>query len=190
VTVNSEMVGLWCRYRSRVTRHRVELPGERDPRELLVAGRGLRLAGWFFDVIAFALVSVVLLLAISSPGPRFVVLEILAAVDAIVLVVWLGGNVGNLIVGTQAVMADGATRPRWGPATLRWAVIYVPYVVAGFASAWWFAALWSIVVYGPILFTPLRQGLHDRAARVLVVKSRSLPEHWGLANAFFRRLQG
>jgi hypothetical protein len=43
-------------------------------------------------------------------------------------------------------------------------------------------------VFGPIFFTRLRQGLHDRVAGVLVIKSRYVPERWALANAFFRRV--
>jgi hypothetical protein len=159
-----------------------------DPRELAVAGRGLRLAGWFVDVVVFALISAVLLALVSSAWPRFVVLQVLYAVDAIALVVWFGGNVGNLVVGTQVVQADDATRPTVGQATVRWAVIAVPVYVAGIAGAWWFGGVWGIVVYGPILFTRLHQGLHDRAARVLVITSRYLPERWAFANAFFRRV--
>ena len=41
----------------------------------------------------------------------------------------------------------------------------------------------------PILFTQLRQGLHDRAAAVVVITSRQLPEGWTFTNAVFGRMR-
>jgi uncharacterized RDD family membrane protein YckC len=37
----------------------------------------------------------------------------------------------------------------------------------------------------PVLFTPLRQSLHDRAAGVIVVNHDLEPERWGRARRFF-----
>ncbi len=156
------------------------------PRELLVASRGLRFAGWLVDSLVVGLLGLAPLLVGITGWPRFLLFEVLAAVDAIVLVAWLGGNVGNLVVGTQVVVADDARRTSAGRAAIRWAVLRVPLYLGALLGAWWFAGIWWIVVYGPILFTPLRQGLHDRAAGVVVVNSRFGPERWSFANVFRR----
>jgi hypothetical protein len=150
--------------------------------ELLVAGCGLRLAGWLLDTLVLGVLGLALRLVGMTGWPRAVAFEVLFAIDAIVLVTRCGGNVGNLIVRTQVVVMDDASRPHLGRAAIRWAVIQVPILVAAIFGAWWFAPLWWIPVYGPILFTPLRQGLHDRAAGVVVVARREVGERWSLAN--------
>ena len=61
--------------------------------------------------------------------------------------------------------------------------------LAALVGAVWLIAVWWIVVYGPILFTQLRQGLHDRAAAVVVITSRQLPEGWTFTNAVFGRMR-
>ena len=84
-------------------------------------------------------------------------------------------------------MADDARRTSAGRAAIRWAVLRVPLSLGALVGVWWFAGIWWIVVYGPILFTPLRQGLHDRAAGVVVINSRFGPERWSFANVFQAR---
>ena len=158
----------------------------RGPSERLVASRGLRLVGWLVDSLVVGLLGLAPLLVGITGWPRFLIFEVLGAVDGIVLVAWLGGNVGNLVVGTQVVVADDAHRAGAGRAAIRWAVIRVPLYVAGLFGAWWFTLIWWVVVYGPILFTPLRQGLHDRAAGVVVINSRHGQERLSFANVFRR----
>jgi hypothetical protein len=159
---------------------------EEERVELLVAGRGLRFAGWLVDTLVVGLLGLAPLLVGITGWPRFLTFEVLAAVDAIVLVAWLGGNVGNLVVGTGGGGGEDARRCGVGRAAIRWAVLRIPLYVAGALGAWWFTGIWWIVVYGPILFTPLRQGLHDRAAGVVVINCRYGPERWSFATVFRR----
>lgn len=160
-----------------------------DRRELVVAGRGLRFVGWLVDTLVVGLFGLALRLAGITGWPRFVAFEVLVLLDAIVLVAWLGGNLGNLVVGTQVVVAENARRTGAGRAAVRWSVIRVPMYLAALVGTVWLVAVWWIVVYGPILFTQLRQGLHDRAAGVVVITSRQLPEGWTFTIAVLGRMR-
>ena len=159
------------------------------PREVVVAGRGLRFVGWLVDTLVVGLFGLVLRFVGVTGWPRFLAFEAVVLVDAVVLVAWLGGNVGNLVVGTQVVAAEDARRTGAGRAAIRWSVIRLPMYLAALVGAVWLIAVWWIVVYGPILFTQLRQGLHDRAAAVVVITSRQLPEGWTFTNAVFGRMR-
>jgi uncharacterized RDD family membrane protein YckC len=87
---------------------------------------------------------------------------------------------------TPFAVLDDAARPGFARATIRWLVIRIPAWIAIALGAWWVGGIWLVVVYGPILFTPLRQGLHDRAAGVVVVMRREVGERWTLANLAHR----
>jgi hypothetical protein len=150
-------------------------------REFVVAGRGLRFVGWLLDSLVIGLLALAMRLAGVTGWPRGLTVEALVALDAVALIAWLGGNVGNLLVGTHVVVVDDGTRPGVARATIRWLVIRIPGWIAIALGAWWVGGIWLVVVYGPILFTPLRQGLHDRAAGVVVVASRDVSERWSLA---------
>ena len=76
------------------------------PREVVVAGRGVRFVGWLVDTLVVGLFGLVLRFVGVTGWPRFLAFEAVVLVDAVVLVAWLGGNVGNLVVGTQVVVAE------------------------------------------------------------------------------------
>jgi hypothetical protein len=160
--------------------------GDDHLRELVVAGPGVRFAGWLVDSLVIGLLALAIRLVGVTGWPRALAVEALVALDAVALVVWAGGNVGNLVVGTQIVVLDDAARPGFARATIRWLVIRIPAWIAIALGAWWVGGIWLVVVYGPILFTPLRQGLHDRAAGVVVVMRREVGERWTLANLAHR----
>jgi hypothetical protein len=158
-----------------------------------LAGLGPRLAGWFVDLVLGGLVSVVLLAVDLAPWSRALVLGVLLTANAVVLVAWRGGNVGNLVVGIEVVAAgpdsdpDAGARLGLARATVRWAVVAVPIVAAGAAGWWWLAALWVLAVFGPVAFTRRHQGVHDLAAGALVVQRRPVTEGWR-ATALLRRV--
>ena len=133
------------------------------PRELVVARRGRRLGGWFLDALVFFACSIVLDVAGVSVWPRYLTLQVLETLNAVVLVAVAGGNLGNLAVGTRVVVAGDGSRPGYGRTSIRWIVIAVPLDAFGLAGLPRAAWLCGVVVYGPILFTTLRQGLHDLA---------------------------
>lgn len=70
-----------------------------------------------------------------------------------------GQTLGKMAVGIRVVRQHDGAIPGWGPSFVRW---FVPVL----ASIVPFGAM---VVYLWMLWDPRRQGLHDRAARTLVV---------------------
>ena len=152
-----------------------------------IAGLGPRLAGWFVDIVVAALVSLVLLALDLDAWPRGVTLGVLLTLNAVVLIAWKGGNLGNLALGTRVIGADDGARTGTGRATVRWIVVAVPIVAAGFAGWWWFAAVWTLAVFGPVAFTRRHQGLHDLVAGVVVVQRRHASDDWTVG-ALLRRV--
>ena len=75
----------------------------------------------------------------------------------------LGRTVGKLATGTRVVRADGGEAVGWTAATMR---ALVPLVFGAVPQV---GMVLGFVVYALASFSPLRQGLHDRAAGTLVV---------------------
>jgi uncharacterized RDD family membrane protein YckC len=155
-----------------------------DPRTVLVAGFGLRLAGWLVDNLVFWIAAVVLRIALS-PGAAFWGGQVLACAYCVLLVGLTGKTLGNRAVGTRVVVADDATRPGLRRGALRWGVVFVPAFAAFLVTGFWLLVPWEIAVYLPVLFTRLHQGVHDLVADVLVVNERLPPERWAVARTFF-----
>ena len=88
-----------------------------------------------------------------------------ALVYQTVMIALLGRTVGKLALGTRVVrLVDGA-RPGWTEAVMR---ALVPLSLGAIPSVGLFLV---VLVYSLALWTPLRQGLHDKAAGTLVVRS-------------------
>jgi uncharacterized RDD family membrane protein YckC len=88
-----------------------------------------------------------------------------ALVYQTVMIALLGRTVGKLALGTRVVrLVDGA-RPGWTEAVMR---ALLPLSLGAIPSVGLFLV---VVVYSLALWTPLRQGLHDKAAGTLVVRS-------------------
>jgi uncharacterized RDD family membrane protein YckC len=145
------------------------------PAGLLLAPLWRRLLARLVDEVPFLAVQVlgVVLLGdvriddegIAVDQPLGVVLGVVAlgVVYETVLVAWRGATLGKLLFDLVVVRADSGRRPDRHQAALR---ALVP------------AALGAVPVLGPALalgamswavWSPLRQGLHDRAAGTLVV---------------------
>lgn len=95
---------------------------------------------------------------------------VIGAVYEIGMVGTWGRTVGKMICGLTVTRMDGVTLPGFGPATIRYAITLLyglPVVPAvGF--------LLSIATIVMAFATPLRQTLHDKGARTVVVRSSSL----------------
>jgi uncharacterized RDD family membrane protein YckC len=70
-----------------------------------------------------------------------------------------------MLLGTRVVMLSTAQIPGVGPSALRWVVPGVWVFLPG-------VSIISVVIYGWLLFDTLRQGLHDKAAKTVVVHAR------------------
>ena len=72
-------------------------------------------SGWLVDTLVVGVFGLGLRFVGVTGWPRFLAFEAVVLVDAVVLVAWLGGNVGNLVVGTQVVVAEDRASNRRRP---------------------------------------------------------------------------
>ncbi len=86
-----------------------------------------------------------------------------------------GRTIGQRVAGMRIARLDDGQPPGWGPAVVRWAVVGVPAAVTsvlglGDAAAQ-LATWWGVIALAALLVDLQRhQGLHDRAAKVVVVE--------------------
>lgn len=103
--------------------------------------------------------------AAGEPLPRTLVAAAFAVGTAyqVVFVAMRGQTPGKILVRTIVINEATNTIPSWWQAILRW---FVPAVAASLPGS--LSLLW-LAVYLWILMDDRRQGLHDKAARTLVV---------------------
>ena len=151
-----------------------EMTPDRPPSNVpVMANPGRRLLGWLVD---WLLLVTLVRLAAKVDGVFTHGLTIIAvfALYQVVATAFWGRTIGKLVVRTRLVRVDGVSPPGLRVAAIRWAVpaaasLFLVLGVVGFFLSW----VWTFVVYGLVL-TASRQGLHDRAARTIVVPSRAL----------------
>ncbi len=157
-----------------------EATRDREPSNVpVMAGPGRRLLGWLVDWLI--LVTLVRLAAkVDSVFTNsFTIVAVFALYQVMATAFW-GRTIGKLVVRTRVVRLDGVSPPGLRVAAIRWAVpaaalLFVFLGLVGFFLSW----VWTFVVYGFVLAAS-RQGLHDRAARTIVVPSQ--PKQPGSAN--------
>lgn len=88
-----------------------------------------------------------------------------ALVYQTVMIALLGRTVGKLALGTRVVRATDGARPGWTEAIMR---ALVPLSLGAIPRVGVFLV---VLVYSLAMWNPLRQGLHDKAAGTLVVRS-------------------
>jgi uncharacterized RDD family membrane protein YckC len=103
--------------------------------------------------------------ALRLPTSARLVQGLVGAAYYIGFTVWRGQTPGKMLIGTRVVMRRSARIPDLGPSSMRWVIPGVFVFLPGVSVA-------SVVIYGWLLFNPLRQGLHDKAARTVVVHAR------------------
>jgi len=136
-----------------------------------------RAGGLLLDQFIVALpVVLVLVSAGFSPGDEVTSRTLLvfnisvtavAFVYETVMITLLGRTVGKLAFGTRVVRTDGSA-PGWSESSMR---ALVPLSLGAIPRIGVFL---SMLVYSLALWSPLRQGLHDKAAGTLVVRARSV----------------
>jgi uncharacterized RDD family membrane protein YckC len=146
------------------------------PAGLNVATVARRVNGYLLDQVIIVVPIVVVALALGFEPDKTserAVWNISVAVVAVsfayhlLMVGFLGRTVGKIATGTTIVSGVDGARLGWTGATMR---ALVPQV-AGVVPAIGFAL--TAGVYAPVLFDPLRRGLHDRAAGSLVVRQQA-----------------
>jgi uncharacterized RDD family membrane protein YckC len=103
--------------------------------------------------------------ALRLPTSARLVQGLVGAAYYIGFTVWRGQTPGKMLIGTRVVMTRTARIPELGPSSMRWVIPGVFVFLPGVSVV-------SVVIYGWLLFNPLRQGLHDKAARTVVVHAR------------------
>jgi len=136
-----------------------------------------RAGGLLLDQFVVALpVVFVVVSAGFSPGDEIttrtllvfnIAVTAIAFVYATTMIALLGRTVGKLAFGTRVIRTDGGT-PGWWEAAMR---ALVPLSLGAIPRI---GVVLSMLVYSLALWSPLRQGLHDKAAGTLVVRARSV----------------
>lgn len=148
-----------------------------------IAPRWRRFVAFLVEAVAAAVVLSVVATATSYPAGR-VVGFVLSVASGLVLVATTGRTVGMWLFDMKVVVPPAVEVPGWTTASVRFLVVAWPalaaLVLAPFVptsvTAWFGVvdALWLFVCFGPILFDPYCRGLHDRAARTVVVNADSV----------------
>ena len=134
-----------------------------------------RLVGFVIDWMVLVMISLVLVSvlqidlgagdALRLPTSVRIVQGLVAAAYYIGFTVSRGQTPGKMLIGTRVVMERTGQIPDLGPSSLRWVVPGVFVFLPGVSVA-------VAVIYGWLLFNRLRQGLHDKAAKTVVVLAR------------------
>jgi uncharacterized RDD family membrane protein YckC len=128
---------------------------------------GQRLGGRLLD--GLLLVPVFALSAILFSGTAFdLVVVALAAVYDIGGVATWGRTLEKRIVGTRVVSISSESLRPW-QAVVRFAVYAVPIFVCSAVGSRIGTEAWALIVLLPVLRPPLHRGLHDLAARTIVI---------------------
>ncbi|HEX9854083.1 MAG TPA: RDD family protein [Acidimicrobiia bacterium] len=90
--------------------------------------------------------------------------NIVTAAYYIVLTGWRGQTLGKLLVRTKVVGEESSETPTMWQAVVRWVVPFVASSLPGLLS------LAGVIVYGWLLADDRNQGIHDKAARTLVIQ--------------------
>ena len=152
-----------------------ESPAHRTITEDEIAEPWRRLAGFVVDwAILVLIVLIVTSLFQIDLGTREdlrlpvavrVVQGIAAAAYYVGFTMFRGQTPGKMLVGTRVLVERSARTPGLGVSGLRWIVpgvfVFLPGVSVTF-----------VVIYGWLLLDGSRRGLHDKAARTVVVRSR------------------
>jgi uncharacterized RDD family membrane protein YckC len=83
--------------------------------------------------------------------------------------IW-GQTIGKRLLGTKVVNIDGEPLRPW-QAVVRFATYGVPSLVFTAVGLRFVAGTWSLIVLAPVLRPPWHRGLHDLAARTIVIPS-------------------
>ena len=136
-----------------------------------------RLVGFVIDWMIMVMTTLILLSvlqidlgtgdALRLPTSVRIVQGLVGAGYYIGFTVWRGQTPGKMLIATRVVMERTAGIPGLGPSTLRW--------VFGWPGVFVFlpgVSVIAAVIYGWLLFDILHRGLHDKAAKTVVMLAR------------------
>ncbi len=103
--------------------------------------------------------------ALRLPASARLVQGLVGAAYHIGFTASVGQTPGKMLIRTRVVMERTERIPDLGSSALRWLVPGVFVFLPG-------VSIISVVIYGWLLFDTLRRGLHDKAARTVVIRAR------------------
>ena len=134
-----------------------------------------RLVGFVIDWMTMVMATLILVSvlqidlgagdALRLPTSVRIVQGLVGAAYYIGFTVWRGQTPGKMLIGTRVVMEQTARIPDLGASILRWVVPGVFVFLPG-------VSVIAAVIYGWLLFDSLRRGLHDKAAKTVVMLAR------------------
>jgi uncharacterized RDD family membrane protein YckC len=96
-----------------------------------------------------------------------------SAIYAVGLIGWRGQTLGQQVLGLRVIRVSDRQVPGYGLAALRWIVAIGASIVLVFTQVFRLGLdLYPVLVFGWAIWDGDRQGLHDKAARVIVVRTR------------------
>lgn len=163
----------------RPERDMTELDSDSPITEDEIAGFWRRVIGFLADqafiVIITLLLAQLLGIEIAEDGVLRLTVGLLitragtSAVYYIAFTMSRGQTPGKMLVRTRVVMERTGQIPGIGPSALRWAVPGIPESPPGISMIGLFVRAWSLVDYR-------NRGLHDKAAKTIVVRLDRLTE--------------
>ena len=134
-----------------------------------------RLVGFIIDWMILVLIILILVSVLGIdlgggdglrlPTSVLIIQGLAAAAYYIGFTVSRGQTPGKMLVGTRVVMERTGQLPGLGSSALRWVVPGILLFLPGISVA-------AAVIYGWLLFDSRRRGLHDKAAKTVVVRAR------------------
>ena len=134
-----------------------------------------RLGGFALDSVLYVFI---LLLVLAASGTDFqaiadgeeVMPNSLLLIDLLIVGAYQvtmtalrGQTIGKMLVHTKVIDAESGSIPGWQSSFIRWGA------PAALSTVPWLGYI-SVLMYAWLLWNPRRQGLHDKAARTLVVR--------------------
>ena len=134
-----------------------------------------RLVGFVIDWMILVMIALILVSvfridlgegdALRLPASVLIVQGLVAAAYYIGFTVSRGQTPGKMLIGTRVVMERTGQIPGLRPSALRWVVPGVFAFLPGISVV-------AAAIYGWLLFDSRRRGLHDKAAKTVVVHAR------------------
>ena len=134
-----------------------------------------RLVGFVIDWMILVLIILILVSVLGIdfgegdglrlPTSVLIIQGLAAAAYYIGFTVSRGQTPGKMLIGTRVVMERTGQIPGLGPSALRWVLSGVFLLLPGVTVV-------AAVIYGWLLFDSRRRGLHDKAAKTVVVHAR------------------
>jgi uncharacterized RDD family membrane protein YckC len=132
-----------------------------------------RLVGFTIDWLILVMLTLVIVSALGIdmgegsalrlPTSVRILQGFVGAAYYIMFTVSRGQTPGKMLLGTRVVLQRTGQIPSVVPSAVRWFVPGVWVFLPG-------VSIISVVIYGWLLFDTLRRGLHDKAARTVVVR--------------------